>query len=100
MDVWTWIPWRLRPRSTSLEMSASSVGSTRSTASSSSTSLPRRANAEAISVPEAPQPTTARRAGTSASAHASSVPITRPPNSTPGIDRGTDPVASTTPCAP
>ena len=34
------------------------------------------------------------------SAHASSVPITRPPNSTPGIARGTEPVARTTPCAP
>jgi len=98
--VWTWIFWRLRPRSTSLEMSASSVGSTRSSASTSSTSLPSRANAEAISVPDGPAPTTAMRAGTSLSAHASSVPITRPPNCVPGIGRGTDPVASTTPCAP
>ncbi len=74
-------------------MSASSVGSRRSSASSSSTSLPSRANAEAISAPDAPAPTTARRAGTSGSAHASSVPITRPPNSTPGIGRGIEPVA-------
>ena len=33
--------------------------------------------------------------GSSASAQASSVPITRPPNSVPGIGRLTDPVAST-----
>ena len=32
--------------------------------------------------------------GSSASAQASSVPITRPPNSVPGIGRFTDPVAS------
>ena len=43
VPVWTVIPWRLNPRSASLEMSASSVGSTRSSASNSVTSTPRRA---------------------------------------------------------
>ena len=33
--------------------------------------------------------------GSSSSAHASSVPITRPPNCAPGIGRLTEPVAST-----
>ena len=47
-------------------------------------------------MPEAPAPTTASRGGTSSSAHASSVPITLPPNSTPGIERGTEPVARIT----
>ena len=46
--------------------------------------VPRRAYAEAISAPEAPAPTTARLRGSSSSAHASSVPITRPPNWRPG----------------
>ena len=77
-------------------MSASSVGSTRSTASISSTSLPRRANADATSAPDAPQPTTARRAGSSGSAYTSSVPITRLPNCVPGIASGTEPVARIT----
>ena len=79
-----------------LEMSASSVGSTRSSISNSRTSVPRRPYAEAISVPDAPAPTTAIFAGSSSSAHASSVPITRPPNWVPGIGLGIDPVASTT----
>ena len=90
------MPWRLRPRSTSRETSASSVGSTRSSTSNSSTSLPSRAKPEAISAPEAPAPTTASRVGSSGSAHACSVPITRPPSSTPGIERPTEPVARTT----
>ena len=80
-------------------MSASSVGSTRSSSSISITSLPRRANPEAISVPDAPAPTTAIRAGSSGSAQAPSVPITRPSSSAPGIVRGTDPVARITVCA-
>ena len=41
--VCTVMPWRLKPRSASLEMSASSVGSTRSSASNRVTSTPRRA---------------------------------------------------------
>ena len=89
------MPCFLRPRSATLEMSASSVGSTRSSASNSSTSTPSRAYAEAISAPEAPAPTTAIDFGSSVSAHASSVPITRPPNSVPGIGLLTEPVAST-----
>ena len=93
--VWIVMPWRLRPRSTSFEMSASSVGRTRSSASNSVTVVPSRAYAEAISAPDAPAPTTARLAGLSGRAQASSVPMTRPPNSVPGIDRATDPVAST-----
>ncbi len=64
--------------------------------SNSFTSLPRRAKPEAISAPEAPAPTTVRRAGRSVSAQASSVPITPPPNSTPGIERLTEPVARIT----
>ena len=83
-------------RPATLEMSASSVGSTRSSASKSSTSVPSRPYAEAISAPEAPAPTTAILAGSSSSAHASSVPITRPPNSVPGIGLGIEPVARTT----
>ena len=94
MPVWIAMPWRLRPRSATREMSASSVGSTRSSASSRSTSTPRRAYAEAISEPEAPAPTTAIEFGSSSSAQASSVPITRPPNCAPGIGRFTEPVAS------
>ena len=89
------MPCRLSPRSATLEMSASSVGSTRSSASNSSTSTPSRAYADAISAPDAPAPTTAIVAGSSVSAHASSVPITRPPNCVPGIGFLTDPVAST-----
>ena len=56
-------------------------------------SVPSRAYAEAISDPDAPAPTTARVLGSSSSAHASSVPITRPPNWVPGIGFLTDPVA-------
>ena len=44
-------------------------------------------------MPEAPAPTTTRREGSSSNAHASSVPMTRPPNCVPGIGRATDPVA-------
>ena len=94
--VWMVIPCFFSPRSTTFEMSASSVGSTRSSASNRSTSTPNLANAEAISAPEAPAPTTAIDDGSSWSAQASSVPITRPPNSAPGIARLTEPVASTT----
>ena len=83
-------------RPATLEMSASSVGSTRSSASKSSTSVPSRPYAEAISAPEAPAPTTAILPGSSGSAHASSVPITRPPNCVPGIGFGTEPVARIT----
>ncbi len=50
---------------------------------------------EAISEPEAPAPTTASDFGSCSSAHASSVPITRPSNAAPGIGRLTEPVAST-----
>ena len=46
-------------------------------------------------MPEAPAPTTTMRLGSSWSAHASSVPITRLPNFVPGIGRLTEPVAST-----
>ena len=46
-------------------------------------------------MPDAPAPTTARLAGSSFSAHASSVPITRPSNVVPGIGRFTEPVAIT-----
>ncbi len=76
-------------------MSASSVGSTRSRASNKVTSVPRRAYADAISAPDAPAPTTAMDCGSSSSAQASSVPMTRPPNCVPGIGFLTDPVAST-----
>ena len=89
------MPCFLKPRAATFEMSASSTGSTRSSASNSWTSAPRRTYALAISVPEAPAPTTASFAGSSSSAQASSVPITRPPNSVPGIGRLTEPVAST-----
>src|ERR1044071_5990840 len=83
-------------RPTTLEMSASSVGSTRSSASNSSTSVPMRPYADAISAPDAPAPTTAILPGSDSNAHASSVPITRPPNCVAGIGFGTEPVASTT----
>ena len=43
VSVCTVMPWRLNPRSASLEMSASSVGSTRSSASNRVTSTPSRA---------------------------------------------------------
>jgi hypothetical protein len=92
--VWISMPCRFKPRSATFEMSASSVGSTRSSISNSSTSTPRRAYAEAISAPDAPAPTTAIVFGSSGNAQASSVPITRPPNAVPGIGFFTEPVAS------
>ena len=55
--------------------------------------MPSRAYAEAISVPEAPAPSTASVFGSSSNAHASSVPITRPPNCVPGTGLATEPVA-------
>ena len=60
------------------------------------TSLPSRAYAEAISVPEAPAPTTASVVGSASSAQASSVPMTRPPKRVPGSGRFTEPVARIT----
>ena len=83
-------------RPATFEMSASSVGSTRSSASNSSTCVPMRPYAEAISAPDAPAPITAMRLGSSSSAHASSVPITRPPKLVPGTGLGIEPVAITT----
>ena len=47
-------------------------------------------------MPDAPAPMTASVCGSSSSAHASSVPITRPPKVVPGTGLGTEPVASTT----
>ena len=44
-------------------------------------------------MPEAPAPSTASVLGSSSKAHASSVPITRPPNCVPGTGLGTEPVA-------
>src|SRR6201987_1033779 len=91
----TSIPCFLKPRSASLEISVSSVGSTRSSASNSCVLTPSRAYADAISDPDAPDPITASDDGSSLSAHASSVPSTRPPNEGPGSGRFTEPVAST-----
>ena len=64
------------------------------------TSEPSRAYADAISVPDAPAPTTASVAGSSVSAHASSVPMTRPPKWVPGSGFFTEPVARITNFAP
>ena len=81
-------------------MSASSVGQHAvERPRRASPAVPSRAYAQAISVPDAPAPITAIDAGSSLSAHASSVPITLPPNSRPGIGFLTEPVASTTPLA-
>ena len=55
-----------------------------------------RPYAEAISAPDAPAPITASVLGSSSSAHASSVPITRPPKLVPGTGLGTEPVARIT----
>ena len=93
------MPCFLNERSATLETSASSVGSTRSSASKRVTPTPMRAYALAISVPDAPAPTTAMEDGSSSSAQASSVPMTRPPKLVPGIGRGTEPVARITPLA-
>ncbi len=46
-------------------------------------------------MPEAPAPTTTRRLGSSLSAQASSVPMTRPPKRVPGIGFLIEPVATT-----
>ena len=46
-------------------------------------------------MPDAPAPITASVFGSDSSAHASSVPITRPPNCVPGTGLATEPVAST-----
>ncbi len=51
-------------------------------------------------MPEAPAPTTASVAGSSGSAHASSVPMTRPPKCVPGSGFFTEPVARMTNLAP
>ena len=58
--------------------------------------MPIRPYADAISLPDAPAPTTAILPGSCSNAHASSVPMMRPPNCVPGIGLGSDPVASTT----
>ncbi len=47
-------------------------------------------------MPDAPAPTTASVAGSAASAHASSVPMTCPPNCVPGSAFFTEPVARMT----
>src|SRR5215207_11515842 len=59
VDVSTSMPCFLKLRSASLLISGSSVGSTRSSASNNCTRVPSRANADAISAPEAPAPSTA-----------------------------------------
>ena len=61
--VWTSMPCFLKPRPATREMSASSVGTTRSSASNSCTLAPSRRVAEAISPPDAPAPTTATGGG-------------------------------------
>ena len=58
-----------------------------------------RAYALAISVPDAPAPTTASDPGSSSKPQASSVPMMRPPKRVPGIGLGTEPVARMTPLA-
>ena len=83
-------------RAHAFAISSSSSGRIRSSASSSTTSLPSRPNADATSVPDAPAPITASEPGSSSSAHAVSVPRTRPPNRRPRIGVGTEPVARTT----
>jgi hypothetical protein len=55
-----------------------------------------RPYADAISAPDAPAPITAIVSGSCSSAHASSVPITRPPKLVPGTGFGIEPVAITT----
>ncbi len=51
-------------------------------------------------MPDAPAPTTASVLGSVSSAHASSVPMTRPPNCVAGSGRFTEPVARMTNLAP
>ncbi len=77
-------------------MSLSSSGRICGSASSSTTSVPSRPNAEATSVPDAPAPITAMRFGSSRSAQVVSVPSTRPPNWRPRIGLGTEPAAMIT----
>ena len=81
---------------TTFAISASSSGRIWSSISISTTSVPKRPNAEAISAPEAPAPITASRAGCSFSVHIPSVSSTRPSKLVPGIGSDTEPVARTT----
>ena len=86
----------LNARSTTFAMSLSSAGRIWGSISTSSTSVPKRPYADAISAPEAPAPTTAIRSGCSGSDQAPQVSTMRPPNSTPGMAIATEPVARTT----
>ncbi len=81
---------------TTFAISASSAGSNWSSISISTTSVPKRPNADAISVPDAPAPTTARRFGRSFISQVAAVSSTRPSKLVPGTGSETEPVASTT----
>ena len=80
------MPCFLKPRSASLEMSASSVGSTRSRPSKSChLGAEARVGGGDLGARRAGADDGERRRAARSSAHASSVPMTRPPNAVPGI---------------
>ena len=83
-------------RAQALAISGSSSGRIWSSASSSTTSVPSRPSAEAISVPEAPAPITHRRLGCSFSSHMPAVSRIRLPNWRSRIGLATEPQARIT----
>ena len=92
--AWTVIPRLRKTRPSSLLTSGSSRGTIRSAYSISVTSEPKSRYMLAHSTPMAPAPTIATRRGTSPRVRASSeVMIRRPSGSSPGRERGAEPVA-------
>ena len=83
-------------RATAFEISSSSSGRICGSASSSSTSVPSRPKADAISVPDAPAPITHSRDGCSSNSHIADVSRMRFPNFRSRIGFATEPHASTT----
>ena len=83
-------------RAQALAISSSSSGRIWSSASSSTTSVPSRPSADAISVPDAPAPITHSRDGCSLSSHMPAVSRMRLPNWRSRIGFATEPHASTT----
>ncbi len=92
--VWIAMPRLRKTRFSSLLTSASSRGTTRSRNSTSVTSEPKSRYMDAHSTPMAPAPTIVTRAGTSLRLSASSLVMIRSPSgSSPGRERGAEPVA-------
>ena len=83
-------------RAHALAMSASSKGRICGSASSSTTSVPKRPNAEAISVPDAPAPMMHSREGCSSRSHIPAVSRIRGPNWRSSSGLATEPQARIT----